>query len=81
MFVFAAVIVTVMASIFVFSQIRQLWHYASVAVTEKKWSTVFWVGLAMFFLIGTMVIFYLSFFDMLDGKFDLLFPKGDALGH
>lgn len=71
--VFIIVVVSFMASMFVFSQIRELWHAARMGHQMKNYTMMFWALVAILMLVGAMTIFILSMYDMVDGKFDMFF--------
>lgn len=75
--IFIIVVVSVMASMFVFSQIRQLWHAATLGWQTKNKTMVFWSVIAIMMLLGAMIIFILSMYDMIDGRFDQFFKRSE----
>lgn len=71
----AVVAVAAMASLFVFTQIRSLYGAARIGWRMKNYTMTFWAVMAMLTLILAMAIFVLSMYDMIDGKFDLLYGE------
>jgi len=75
------VAVSFMASAFVFGQVRQLWHAARIGWQTKNYTMFFWSALAIVTLLSAMTIFFLSMYDIVDGRFDILFKgNGNHIG-
>lgn len=71
-FWFAAIGVSLMATVFVWRQVRQLMSAVKWAYQTKNYTMAFWSSFAVIVLLFCLFAFGLAMIDMIDGRFDIL---------